>query len=57
MAHAVILATWEAEIGRIMVQGQSWQIVLQTPISKIMRSKWAGSMAQVVEFHCASRKP
>jgi hypothetical protein len=31
----VILATWEAEIRRIVVQGQSDQIVCKTPISKI----------------------
>jgi hypothetical protein len=30
----VILATWEAEIGRISVQGQSRQIVQETPSSK-----------------------
>jgi hypothetical protein len=29
----VILATWEAEIGRIMVQGQPEQKVHKTPIS------------------------
>jgi hypothetical protein len=27
----VILATWEVEILRIVVQGQPWQIVLETP--------------------------
>jgi hypothetical protein len=30
----VILATWEAEIRRIMVPGQPRQIVHETPISK-----------------------
>jgi hypothetical protein len=30
----VILATWEAEIGRITVQGQPGQIVLKTPSQK-----------------------
>jgi hypothetical protein len=35
----VILATWESEIRRIMVQGQPWEIVLETPISKITRAK------------------
>jgi hypothetical protein len=35
----VILATWEAEIGRIAVHDQPRQIVHETPISKITRSK------------------
>jgi hypothetical protein len=41
----VILATWEFEIGRIVVQGQHKQIVQETlpapptPISKISRAK------------------
>jgi ABC-type transporter Mla maintaining outer membrane lipid asymmetry ATPase subunit MlaF len=30
-----ILATWEAEVGRITVQGQPRQIVHETPISKM----------------------
>jgi hypothetical protein len=34
-----ILATWEAEIGRIEVQGQPRQIVSEIPISKITRAK------------------
>jgi hypothetical protein len=34
----VILATWEAEIRRMVVQGQSGQIVHETPISKITRA-------------------
>jgi hypothetical protein len=33
---AIILATWEAEIGRITVQSQPVQIVHETPISKKM---------------------
>jgi hypothetical protein len=36
----VILATWEAKIGRVKVPGQSRQIVFETPISKITREKW-----------------
>jgi hypothetical protein len=36
----LILATWEAEIGRIVVQGQPRQIAGETPISKITRAKW-----------------
>jgi hypothetical protein len=36
----VILATWEAEIGRILVWGKSRQIVRDTtPISKITTAK------------------
>jgi hypothetical protein len=35
-----ILATWEAEIRRIKVQGQPGQI------SKITRAKWAAGVAQ-----------
>jgi hypothetical protein len=30
----VILATWEAKIRRIMVQGQPWQIVQEIPTPK-----------------------
>jgi hypothetical protein len=45
----IILAIGEAEIGRIAVQGQPWQIVLETPISKISRAKRIGGMVQVVE--------
>jgi hypothetical protein len=30
----IILATWEAEIGRIAVQGQLRQIVQETPFPK-----------------------
>jgi hypothetical protein len=32
-----------------MVQGQPRQIVHETPISKIIRVKWTGDVAQVVE--------
>jgi hypothetical protein len=46
----VILATWETEIGRIMVQGQQGQIIHETPpISKITRAKWTGGVAHAVE--------
>jgi hypothetical protein len=42
----VILVTWEVEIGRIMVQGQPKQIVLETsPISKTTRANWTGGVA------------
>jgi hypothetical protein len=47
---AVILATWEAEIRRITVQGQPGQIVHETPpFPKITIEKWIGIVAQVVE--------
>jgi hypothetical protein len=46
----IILATREAEIGRIKVQGK-------TPISKITRAKWTGGVAQAVERLFASAKP
>jgi hypothetical protein len=45
----VILATWEAEIRRMAVQGQPVPIVCDTPISKIVRENWTGSVVQVVE--------
>jgi hypothetical protein len=38
---SIILATWEAEIRRIMVQ--------EIAISKIFRAKWTGGVAQTVE--------
>jgi hypothetical protein len=38
----IILATWEAEIGRIKVQGQPRQIVHESTISTITRTKWTG---------------
>jgi hypothetical protein len=41
---SVILATWEAEIGRIIVQGYS----LPDPISKIIRAKQTKGVAQAV---------
>jgi hypothetical protein len=39
-----ILATWEAEIRRIMVRGQPGQIVHETPSPKITRAKWNGDV-------------
>jgi hypothetical protein len=45
----VILATWEAEIWRIVFQGQLEQIVHRDPISSITRAKWTGSVAQALE--------
>jgi hypothetical protein len=43
------LATREAEIRRIVAQGQSGKIVQETPISKITRAKWSGGVARVVD--------
>jgi hypothetical protein len=46
----VIVATWETEIRRVTVQGQSGQIVQKThPISKITRANWTGGVAQAEE--------
>jgi hypothetical protein len=42
----VILTTWEAEIQRIEVQDQSWQV---ESISKITKAKRAEGVAQAVE--------
>jgi hypothetical protein len=42
----IILGTWEAEIGKIVVGGQPWQIVLET-----------GSIAQAVCTCIAGMKP
>jgi hypothetical protein len=36
-------------MGRIVDQGQLWQIVPETPISKITTAKWIEGVAQVVE--------
>jgi hypothetical protein len=46
---SVILATWEVEIGRILVQGQPRQIVCEPSIFKITIAEWTGGVAQVVE--------
>jgi hypothetical protein len=45
----VILATWEADIGRIVVGGQPEQIIQETSTIKITRAKWTGGMVPVVE--------
>jgi hypothetical protein len=37
--NPIILATWEAVVGRNFVQGQPWKT----------RAKWTGSMVQVVQ--------
>jgi hypothetical protein len=54
---------WEAEMGRINVQGQSTS--LQDPLSQITRAKWTGGMAQAVKhllckyllFKCSNPSP
>jgi hypothetical protein len=40
---------WKAEIGRIMAQGQSGEIVPETPISKIPQQNGLGGVGWVVE--------
>jgi hypothetical protein len=46
---SIILATWEANIGRIRVQGQPTQIVLKILSPKTAGPKWTGGTAKVVE--------
>jgi hypothetical protein len=48
VAHAVILATQEAEIRRTEVQRQVGQIVLETLSKKTLFQKRAGRVAQGV---------
>jgi hypothetical protein len=45
----VILATWEAEMGRIVVQ--------KTLISKLTRAKWTEVVTQVYSICFANVKP
>jgi hypothetical protein len=51
-----ILATWEAEAGRITILSQPGQIVHETPISKITRAKLTGGVAQEVEWQLCKHK-
>jgi hypothetical protein len=48
---SVILATWEAEIGRNMGQGQPEKIVHKapSPTFKLARAKWTEDVTQVVQ--------
>jgi hypothetical protein len=46
---SIILATWEAEIGRITDGEASWDKEFKTPISKITRAEWTRGVAQVTE--------
>jgi hypothetical protein len=52
----VILATWEADIERIEVLGQSGHIACKTPSLKLTRAKWTGSMTQAVEWLLCKHK-
>jgi hypothetical protein len=58
VAHTCNPSYWEAEIRRLMVQGQPCKYFGRPPISKITRAKWTGGVAQAVELlHFASAKP
>jgi hypothetical protein len=50
VAHAYNPSYLGAEIKRVTVQGQPRQIVHGTPISKIKRAKWTGSVAEAAEY-------
>jgi hypothetical protein len=43
----IILANWEAEIGRIVLPGQPRQITCKTLISKITRAKMSARFANM----------
>jgi hypothetical protein len=45
----IILASWEAEIRRIIVLSQPGQIAYEISISKIIKAKWTESVAQAVK--------
>jgi hypothetical protein len=49
VSRLLILATWEAEGRRIMVQGQPRQKIQEAPFSKVTGAKWTESVAEVVE--------
>jgi hypothetical protein len=54
----VIIATWEAEIGRITVQGQPGQIDFKIPFSEITDQNGTGGVSQVVEhLLCKLKSP
>jgi hypothetical protein len=46
----IILATREAEIRRIVVQSQPWEIVYETLNQEYPTQKWVGGVAEVVEL-------
>jgi hypothetical protein len=45
----IILASWEAEIRRIIVLSQPGQIAYEISISKIIKAKWTEGVAQAVK--------
>jgi hypothetical protein len=45
----IIIATQEANIRRILVQGQHRKVAHETTSSKLARAKWTADVAQVVE--------
>jgi hypothetical protein len=45
----VILALWDAEIWRITVQDKPRQIVHETSVSRIIRTKYTGGVAKEAE--------
>jgi hypothetical protein len=51
----VILATWEANIRRMAVEGQPRQIVHETPISKITTVKWSRGVAHAGPLLCKAK--
>jgi hypothetical protein len=53
----VILATQKAEIKRIMVRSQPWQMVHKTLPQKYPTKKRTGGLVQVVEYLPASMRP
>jgi hypothetical protein len=48
-SHLLILATWEAEIGRIIVQDQPRQIVWEIPSLEQPEQRQTGGVAQEIE--------
>jgi hypothetical protein len=54
---SVILAIWEAEIGRIVVQSQPQTNTLRDPHLQNNQSKWTGGVAQAIEWLFINLKP
>jgi hypothetical protein len=56
--HSLVAHTlWEAEIGRIEIQGQAWQTVMRPPSPIITRAKWNGGVAQATEYLLCKHEP